>query len=85
MEGVEGLPTDEQLLEILSRVAASPRFVARCSKALEFCRSCCDGTTKVMVFDPQENIAIQFHVCDDQDCEMMAVQLHQGRPTGPEA
>lgn len=80
MEGVEGLPTEKQLREILSHVAASPRFVARCSQALEFCRRCCDGTTEVIIAASEERIFVQLHICDDDDCTVMGMQLQQHTP-----
>lgn len=85
MEGVEGLPTDEQLREVLSRVAASPRFVTRCSQALEFSRTCCDGTTNVIVIATDERISIQLHVCDDDACRVTGMQVQQLNPEDPQA
>lgn len=85
MEGVEGLPTDEQMVEILSHVAASPRFVSRCAQALAFCRTCCDGITQVVVVSPGERLTIHLHVCDDDECETKALRVHQGNPGDPQA
>ncbi len=80
MNGVEGLPTDEEMREVIARVAGGPRLLERCLGALAYMRANPDGVTELFIGDPNEKIGIMFHSCDADDCECLAVRIHQRDP-----